>query len=703
MAGRILLSLLLCCLAATPLRAELSDDTRQIIQELFPSATIIEEQLADFPVYPVYQLQELLGYAYVSTDFSKLPGFAGKPITMMIGLDTRGRFTGVRVLHHHEPVFLHGLGEESLYEFVDQYQGRALTEQIVVSSSGRSGRTSSGNVVYFDGVSKATVSVLIINDSVLSSALQVARNKLEGFAQAAPTRARQDLYEPLTWEQLLERGYVTRIEVTAADVEQQLGRPLSDYPGNLEPDDGEAFSELYLAYMNSPMVGRNLLGEERYQAFRERLGDNGKVMLMMSRGRYPHIGADFVPGSTPDRFGLSQNQLSVEMRDLNWLEAGQSLAAAGVPEITAVNLFRVGGNAGFNPGVESTLTLNTVLARNHLVVDTARFELPVAFPEELFETVDIAAGPEQSRAPMWVGLWKERWWQITLLVLSLTVLTIFFARQKTLTRHPKLVHRFRWGFLFFTLFFIGFYAQGQLSVVNIYTLLLAIKDGFSLNMFLLDPVIFILWTYTFVTLFIWGRGLFCGWLCPFGVLQEMAAWLGQKLRFRQIKVPERWHRKLILIKYPVLLAIVIASFYSLTLAEQLSEVEPFKTSITLFFVRYWPFVVYAVALLAVGMFIHKFYCRYLCPLGAGLAVLGKFRVFSWLERVDRCGQPCQHCKNACGINAIRKDGRIDYDECIQCLECVVILRDQNQCVDAIVRNKQQQKQARILATDAAGA
>lgn len=703
MAGRILLSLLLCCFAATPVRAELSDDTRQVIQELFPSATVIEDQLADFPVYPVYQLQELLGYAYLSTDFSKLPGFAGKPITMMVGLDTQGRFTGVRVLHHHEPVFLHGLGEESLYEFVDQYEGRALTEQIVVSSSGRSGRTSSGNVVYFDGVSKATVSVLIINDSVLSSALQVARNKLEGFAQAAPTRARDDIYEPLTWAQLLERGYVTRIEVTADEVERQLGRPLSDYPGNLDPDHGESFSELYLAYMNSPMVGRNLLGDERYRAFRERLGDNGKVMLVMSRGSYPHVGPDFVPGSTPDRFGLSQNQLSIEMRDLNWLEPGQRFAAEGVPDMTTINLFRVGGNAGFNPGAESTLTLNAVLPRNHLISDTARLELPVAFPEELFETVDIAAGPEQTREPMWVGLWKERWWQITLLVLSLTVLTIFFARQKTLTRHPKLVHRFRWGFLFFTLFFIGFYAQGQLSVVNIYTLLLAIKDGFSLNMFLLDPVIFILWTYTFVTLFIWGRGLFCGWLCPFGVLQEMASWLGQKLRFRQIKVPERWHRKLILIKYPVLLAIVIASFYSLTLAEQLSEVEPFKTSITLFFVRYWPFVVYAVALLAVGMFIHKFYCRYLCPLGAGLAVLGKFRIFSWLERVDRCGQPCQHCKNACGINAIRKDGRIDYDECIQCLECVVILRDQNQCVDAIVRNKQQQKQARILATDAAGA
>jgi NosR/NirI family nitrous oxide reductase transcriptional regulator len=172
---------------------------------------------------------------------------------------------------------------------------------------------------------------------------------------------------------------------------------------------------------------------------------------------------------------------------------------------------------------------------------------------------------------------------------------------------------------------------------------------------------------------------------------------------RQIRVPEHWHRRLILLKYPILLGLVGTAFYSLTLAEQLAEVEPFKTSITLVFWRYWPFVAYAIGLLVIGMFIHKFYCRYLCPLGAGLAVLGRFRLFSWLERIERCGSPCQHCKNECGINAIRKDGRIDYDECIQCLECVVILRDDQQCVDSIVRDKQQrkhQRQARILATDA---
>lgn len=705
MAGRFAPLLFLLLLVPTLSGAELTDSRRALIQSLFPAATVIEDKLPDAPVYPVYQLQELLGYAYESTDLSRLQGFAGKPIQMMIGLDTQGRFTGVKILHHHEPVFLHGLGEEPLFDFVDQYEGRSLREQIVVQSSlsGKSGKSAEGDVVYFDGVSKATVSVLIVNDTVLSSALKVARQKLEAFAQSTPTRAKPDWFEPLGWQQLVDRGYVSRTRIEVDAVEQQLGRPLSDYPTDLTPPDGEAFTELYLAYMNSPMVGRNLLGDEHYARFMARLGENDQVLMVASRGMFRHVRDSFTPGSSPDRIGLTQNNLSVEMRDLNWLDQNFRLQADGLPGFDAVNLFRVGGNAGFNPGAEASLKLNVKLARNHLIADTANFTLPVQFAGDLFETVAIAEAPETSREPVWVRLWKERWWQISLLVAGLAVLTVFFARQKTLSRYPTLVHRFRWGFLFFTLFFIGFYAQGQLSVVNIYTLLLALWDGFTLDVFLLDPVLFILWSYTFVTLFIWGRGLFCGWLCPFGALQEMAAWLGQKLRLRQIRVPEHWHRRLILLKYPILLGLVGTAFYSLTLAEQLAEVEPFKTSITLVFWRYWPFVAYAIGLLVIGMFIHKFYCRYLCPLGAGLAVLGRFRLFSWLERIERCGSPCQHCKNECGINAIRKDGRIDYDECIQCLECVVILRDDQQCVDSIVRDKQQRKhqlQARILATDA---
>jgi NosR/NirI family transcriptional regulator, nitrous oxide reductase regulator len=689
----LLLSLWCCALSA---HAEVGSVQQTWIQELFPKATRFEDKQTDFPVYPVYQLNELLGYAYESSDISDLAGFSGKPINLLIGIDREGRFTGVKVLDHHEPVFLHGLGPEPMLAFIDQYTGRSLTEHIVIDSS-KVGEPSANGVVYFDGVSKATVSVIIINDTILSSALQVARHKLEGFAQAPSARAIDNLYEPLDWQQLLDKGYVGHIRIEQSDAVKLLGTSLDNYPSLPEAEDGEAFTELWYAYINAPSIGRNLLGDADFTRLMNSLKPGEQVMAIMSRGMFPHVPDDFRPGTVPGRLSMLQGGLAVELRDLNLLNGDYQLQAAGIPSFSQAQLFRVGGQAGFNPGAAASLVVSAELARNHLINDQAVFEVPVNFPQNLFEIVEVDNRMPEKEA-IWIGLWKSRWHSIVLISLALVVLTVFFARQQHYSLKPKLVKYFRWGFLWFTLLYIGLYAQGQLSVVNIYTLFLSIYDGFDIGVFLLDPVLFILWTYTFVTLFIWGRGLFCGWLCPFGALQEMTSWLAKKLRIRQYRIPETLHRKLILIKYPILVILVGSAFYSLTLAEQLAEVEPFKTSITLYFWRYWPFVLYAVALLAAGLFVHKFYCRYLCPLGAGLAVLGRLRLFSWLQRIDKCGSPCQLCKRRCEINAIRNTGEIDYDECIQCLECVVILRDETQCVDTINRRKQQQR-AQLLATD----
>ncbi|HAQ87962.1 MAG TPA: ferredoxin, partial [Pseudomonas sp.] len=66
---------------------------------------------------------------------------------------------------------------------------------------------------------------------------------------------------------------------------------------------------------------------------------------------------------------------------------------------------------------------------------------------------------------------------------------------------------------------------------------------------------------------------------------------------------------------------------------------------------------------------------------------------------------CQHCKHQCEIGAIKRDGRIDYDECIQCLECIVILNNDDQCVATISARKRSEKAARqaqsgLIASDA---
>ncbi|HYP33685.1 MAG TPA: 4Fe-4S binding protein, partial [Burkholderiaceae bacterium] len=130
--------------------------------------------------------------------------------------------------------------------------------------------------------------------------------------------------------------------------------------------------------------------------------------------------------------------------------------------------------------------------------------------------------------------------------------------------------------------------------------------------------------------------------------------------------------------------------------EQLAEVEPFKTAIVLKFAREWPFVVYALTVLSAGLFVERFFCRYLCPLGAGLAVLGRLRRFDWIARRAECGTPCQTCRHRCDYEAIAPDGRVDYDECFQCLECVAIHDSDERCAPLIQGRRQRTIRIRPL-------
>ena len=685
--------LALAALGSQPLRAQELDEQ---VKQLFPKATRIEPKQENPPVYSAYQLDELLGYAFESTDYSDLQGFSGKPIRLLIGMDRQGVLTGVKVLEHHEPVFLHGLGEQPLFDFVEQYRHTSIAKPIVVGG----GAEASDSVTHFDGVSKATVSVVILNEAVLTSALTVARQLLDGFTSGPLATAKPDLYEPLEWDELLARGFVQHWTLSQDEVEQAIGHSLDSYP-DLDGEPDEPFSDLYFAYLNAPTIGRNLLGEAGFERLMTELMPGEQALLVLSSGMYRHVPDDFVPATAPSRLVLMQGDHPIDLQDMNFNNgAVQSVLNAPV-DADEAHIFRIKAHNAFNPAAAAGLRLNVTLQRNHLVGTTTQFTRDFQLDPALFDLheAEVVAEP----APIWLRMWQERWWQIGVLGLALLALTGVFVWQHRISRHSRPFHLFRAGFLVFTLVFIGLYAQGQLSVVNIFTLLLALWKDFDIRVFLMDPVIFILWSFTFVTLFIWGRGVFCGWLCPFGALQEMLGWLAKRLRIRQWKISEPLHRRLQWLKYLILIGLLPVAFYSLTLAERLAEVEPFKTSITLFFVRSWPFVVYAVVLLGLGLFVHKFYCRYVCPLGAGLAILGRFRLFSWLRRIDACGQPCQHCRNHCEIGAIRRDGAIDYDECIQCLECIVILNNDDQCVATISANKKAGRHVHtgLIATDAA--
>lgn len=668
------------------------------IEAIFPTATRIGTAETDLAIVPVYQLNELIGYAFETNDFTNFMGFAGEPINILIGLDPQGVIKGLKLLQHNEPIFIYGLGEPPFLDFIEQYKNHSIRERFIIDSNDKSSASST----YFDGVTKATVSVLVANDTIITSALKVARATLDGFV--APSnmilRPTPEIVPSLSFDDLLAQGLVTHWQVAKDEI---LSDPTleNEVISAIEENESQTgqFIDLYLAFVNIPLIGKNLLGEEEFIRLQENLKPGEHALLVFSHGDYSYVSEEFIPQTVPSRLSLTQNGFPTDIRDIDFYSYYEPSFALTLPDYEDVHVLRLKSQSGFELSRDITLGLGVNYQASFFDTQQYVFSRSMRLPESLFMLNPEANLNEPM--PLWMRIWQDRAVIIAITCLYLIAISVVFIKQTAIVRNAQLTHWIRGGSLFFVLFFIGFYAQGQLSVVNIYTLLLALYNGFKIEVFLLDPVIFILWVFVFISLFVVGRGLYCGWLCPFGALQEITGWIAKKLKIKQVKIAPKHHRWGQYLKYIILLGLLVSAFLSLNVAEKLAEVEPFKTSITLHFVRTWPFVVYAVLLLVLSLKIHKVYCRYLCPLGAGLAIVGRFPMLKLLRRRDECGSPCQLCKTKkCDIDAINKDGSIDYGECIQCLECVVTIENPDLCViDKYAgkkHNKRRQTQSDVI-------
>jgi len=161
-----------------------------------------------------------------------------------------------------------------------------------------------------------------------------------------------------------------------------------------------------------------------------------------------------------------------------------------------------------------------------------------------------------------------------------------------------------------------------------------------------------------------GRG-FCGWFCPFGTLNDL-------LSFRKVRIRESFSYS----KYAVLLGTLIAAWYFAdTMFCKLCPAASIEASIPYLFLGVarvnQPFLVHMGTLAGtlVGMvLIARFWCRYLCPMGA---ILSLFNRVSFLhlrlspERCDGCGT----CAASCPMGL---DPHLEHDNhnCIKCGECV---------------------------------
>ncbi|WP_408093238.1 4Fe-4S binding protein [Rhodoplanes sp. SY1] len=691
-------------------------------QEFFAGADRFGPPQGEPPLAPVYAGDRLRGFVYLNTDVTAAIGYSGKPIHMLVGIDPDAVVRGLKLVDHKEPIVLVGVPEKKVVDAVNTLIGTRIGS--IVSGAERPPQP--------DIVSGATVTVLVMADSVVRSAVRLVRSgRLTVGGATAPAAAvpavtktvdldKRDIRD---WESLLGDGSVRRLHLSIGDVNAAF-----DKSGNAaaaarpEPGDpDETFIDLYAALVSVPTIGASLLGETGWARLTERLKPGQQAIVVAGRGLYSFKGSGYVRGGVFDRIQILQDGAGTRFRDRNHERLG-ALEAAGAPDFPEIGLFVMPDDFALDPTepwqlelmvqraigardkafltFELGYTLPETYVRREQAAPTVAAAPPVASPPVASPpaagpaTAPPADGLDVQDEPLWKTMWRRDVPSIAIASAAILLLTGIFFFQNVLVRRPALYTWVRRAYLAFVLVWLGWYANAQLSVVNILTFVNSLITGFSWDYFLTAPLIFILWTAVAAALLFWGRGPFCGWLCPFGALQELTNTIAKALKVPQIRVPWGLHERLWPIKYMIFLGLFGLSLYSVAFAEQMAEVEPFKTAIVLKFAREWPFVLYAATLLVAGLFIERFFCRYLCPLGAALAIPGRLRTFEWLRRWPECGTPCQRCAVECPVQSIHPEGHINVNECIYCMHCQELYFDDKRCPHMIqVRLKRERREA----------
>jgi polyferredoxin len=241
--------------------------------------------------------------------------------------------------------------------------------------------------------------------------------------------------------------------------------------------------------------------------------------------------------------------------------------------------------------------------------------------------------------------------------------------------------------------------------------------GWSVNWFLqLDPLVAIGTIFTTHTLYrglawalatvaltiIFGR-FFCSWVCPFGSLHHFVGFLGNRRKKTAQKIQLNRYRKAQCIKYFILIFfLVMAAFPSLVATLQTGLLDPIPlvtrsfnlvllpivdkpinfVSVTgRFYEGVWLIFVIFLAAVLLNLAIPRFYCRFICPLGALFSVISRFAIWRIGKKQNECIN-CKLCERACE-GGCEPSSNIKIGECVLCFNCL------DECKDELVSYQRQ--------------
>jgi len=666
-------------------------------KEFFPEATKIGRLEGDVRSAAVSSDENLLGYLFITKDITSSLGYSSQIFDIVVGLRLDGTLAGAKIIDHLEPII--GMytpeGELVLPLFTAQYRDLDIRLPIKVNLLRTEGP---GDL---DGISSATVSAVLFNGAILRAARTLALYK--GMRLSDEPVVDIVSFEEALFEKLIADGSVGRLKLTIddlvnmgienPDITNRTGvadiyRYVSQFAGNTpvaaeqievkrgyKDTDRNLVIDLYVAPVITPTIGRNLLGDKWYDIFVAGRDPKETTLVVASLGRYPLDGEPHIASGNFKRMAIVQGekryQLSKEYhRNLGFLHGEDK------PFFAEAGIYRIPPEAGIDP-VKPWKFEFLIESKNR--EDSKIFYIDYSMNEKYIIQPDGLDVLADNNDPLWHAAWQSQKINLSLLFFTLAILSFVLWKVDYFVKKEIIWKSFRYVFLIWVLFWLGFYAGGQVTIISLLTWLTAPLHKTSWDVLLSDPLLVSLMIFVIVSFILWGRGVFCGWLCPFGALQELIAKFAKFIKIRQINISYKNHQILWPVKYFLLAGLVGVAFYSTASLNLATEIEPFKTAISMKFIREWYFVAYALILLLMGVFVERFFCRFLCPLGALMVLGGKLRVFDPLKRRKECGNPCKLCSNECPINAIKPSGEIIMDECFYCLDCQSLYFDEHKC------------------------
>ena len=342
------LSILLFCLSAvTKAESSLPEFLNTIpLEEVFPGADRLGPVSGAPPAAPAFAGQKLLGYAYLNSDVVNSAGYSGKPISILIGISLDGKIVGAKLAAHHEPIVLIGIPQAKIENFIHSYVGLSYADAPAALRRGPP----------VDIVSGATVTTMVIGDTITRSAIRIAQSrglgglKAEPAAAATVTKTIDQSAPSESWAALLGDGSVRRFNLSVGDINKAFERSGNQdaitHPEQGSPD--ETFIDLYTALVSAPAIGRSLLGDAGYQHLQQSLKPGQQAIVIAANGRYSFKGSGYVRGGIFDRIEVLQGENTIRFRDRNYERLGD-LSADGAPRFNEIGLFTVPEGTTLDP------------------------------------------------------------------------------------------------------------------------------------------------------------------------------------------------------------------------------------------------------------------------------------------------------------------------------------------------------------------